>query len=113
MEIGADLPEVEYLGVSGSIPPAVSLSARFVSGQGKNVSGGSLAPGSVLVIKGDGEVTLNNVKIDGAMIVETVQGAKVLPPPPPSLCVSLSLSLCLSPFLPVSLSDSLLSQGNI
>ena len=97
MEIGADLPEVEYLGVSGSIPPAVSLSARFVSGQGKNVSGGSLAPGSVLVIKGDGEVTFKNVKIDGAMIGETVPGAKVLPPSPPLfVCVSLSVSLSLS-----------------
>lgn len=77
MEIGEDLPEVEYLGVRGSIPPAVSLSARFLSGQGQNVSGGRLASGSVLVIKGGGDVILRNVKIDGAMIVETVAGATV------------------------------------
>lgn len=77
MKIGDDLPEVEYLGVKGTIPPAVSLSARFLSGGGDNVSGGSLAPGSVLVIKGDGEVVLNNVRLDGAMIVETVTGSRV------------------------------------
>ena len=62
MEIGDELPEAEYQGVRGSIPPTASLSARFVSGQGKNNSGRSLAPGSLLVIKG--EVTLKTDKVE-------------------------------------------------
>ena len=77
MTIGADLPEVEFLGVKSGIPPAVSLSARFMMGEGKNVIGGSLAPGAVLIIKGGGDVKLKNVSVDGTLIVEAVAGATV------------------------------------
>ena len=64
MEIDDDLPEGEYLGVRGSIPPAASLSARIVSGHGKNISGRSVAPGSVLVIKGEATLNIDIDKVE-------------------------------------------------
>ena len=77
MAIGHALDEVEFLGIKNAIPPAVSLSATFMMGQSKNVTGGELKPGSVLIIKGEGEVILKNVVVCGTLIVETVKGAQV------------------------------------
>jgi len=124
MEIGDELAEAEYQGVRGSIPPAASLSARFVSGQGKNSSGRSLAPGSLLVIKGEVTLKTDKVEQEKALTMESqlflngVGGStgcsiwpgninefifklasynaalQVAPPPFLSVCVSVCVSVC-------------------
>ena len=76
MAIGED-HEASFLGIQCKIPPAASLSAQFMLARGTNVVGGSLAPGSALVVKGEGAVHLNNVHVDGALVVEACAGATV------------------------------------
>jgi UDP-sugar pyrophosphorylase len=76
MSIGEDLPK-EFRGIKVGIPPAVVLSGQFMMSRGTNVVGGSLAAGSALIIKGEGQVHLHNVYVDGALVIEACAGATV------------------------------------
>lgn len=76
MAIGVDTP-AEFLDIKVGIPPAVVLSGQFMMSRGTNVVGGSLAAGSALIVKGEGEVHLNNVHVEGALVVEACAGATV------------------------------------
>ena len=76
MAIGEDVSN-EFLNIKVGIPPAVVLSGQFLMSRGTNVVGGSLAAGSALIIKGEGEVHLNNVHVVGALVVEACAGATV------------------------------------
>jgi UDP-sugar pyrophosphorylase len=76
MEIGDDL-DAEYLGIKVKIPPAVSLSSEFYMSRGTNVVGGSLAAGSTLICKGNGQIHLHNVHVEGTLVVEACEGATV------------------------------------
>lgn len=75
MAIGKPVP-AEFLGIKVSIPPAVILSPSFAVGCKSKVSGGSLAPGSVLVLEGAG-ITLKNVHVDGCLIVKAKPGEEI------------------------------------
>ena len=76
MKIGIDI-DAEFLGIQVKIPPAVSLSAEFCMSRGTNVVGGSLAPGSTLICKGNGQIHLHNVHVDGTLVIEACEGATV------------------------------------
>ena len=70
-----DYKEDSFLGIECQIPPAVSLAPSVYLGHGK-VMGGSLAAGSTLVLEGD--VTLENVSVDGCLVVKAAPGQAVV-----------------------------------
>lgn len=75
MAIG-DTITAEFVGIKVSIPPAAVLSPSFALGCKSKVYGGSLAPGSVIVLDGEG-ITLKNVNVDGCLIVKAAPGEAI------------------------------------
>ena len=76
MAIGAPVA-ADFLGIKVSIPPAVVLSPSFAVGCKGRVSGGSLAPGSTLILEGE-DITLKNVHVDGCLVVKAPPGQPIV-----------------------------------
>lgn len=76
-----DAPAMELMGISVIPGPRVVLAPNFALGVGDllhKVSGGSMSPRSTLIVQGPGDIRIENLDLNGTLIVRAVAGANVV-----------------------------------
>lgn len=77
---GMSLPEPTkrtFTGIVCEVPPMAVLHPSFVLQAPTSVVGGSLSAKSTLIVEGTGKLTLENVVVDGALVITVAEGANV------------------------------------